>query len=72
MHGDDVGVIQIRDGDGFTFESLGAAFIHEQAGRHDLDRDLSVERDLMRQKDGCHGPAAELAADLELSAGGTP
>ena len=52
--GDDVGVIEVRDGDRFALEALDHALAHEQAGRHDLDRDLAVERDVVRQEHGGH------------------
>ena len=68
----DVRMMQLGDGDGLVLEALDHPFAQEQAGRHDLDGHLAVERDLVREEDGRHPASAELAADLELAEGGAP
>ena len=70
--GDDVRMIQMRDGDRFPLEALDHPLAHQQAGRHDLDGDLAIEGDVVRQKHGGHPAPSQLAADLELAARGAP
>ena len=51
---------------------LKRSIIHEQPGRHHLDRYFPVQRYLVSQEDGRHAPTAELPADLELAERGLP
>jgi len=64
--------MQLGDGDCFVLEPVDHPLAHHQAGRHDLDRDLAVERDLVGEEHGGHAPAPELAADVELAERGAP
>ena len=66
MNGDDVRVLEVRDGDGFLPESLDHAFAEQEPGRHDLDRDAAIERELACAEDGRHAAASELAVEFEF------
>ena len=61
MDADDVAVVQLRGDLRFAQEALAEIRIGEQRRRHDLQRDLAVDRFLHRQIDRRHAATAELA-----------
>ena len=58
---DDVAMVQLRDDFRFAQEALAEIRIGEQRRRHDLQRDLAIDRFLHREIDGRHAASAELA-----------
>ena len=68
----DVGMVQLSDGDRLVPEAVDHALPQQQARRDQLDRHLAVERDLVGQEHGRHPASAELPPDLELPQRGAP
>ena len=68
----DVRVVQPGDGDRLLAEALGHPVAQQHRGRHHLDRDLTVEREIVGQEDRCHSASSELGPDLELAGGRSP
>jgi hypothetical protein len=64
---DDVRMRELRGRAGLELEPVRHPLALEQVGRHDLDGDPAIEGDVMRQEDGCHAAAAQLAQDLVLA-----
>ena len=60
-------MVEARDRDRFLTEAFDHSRAGEQRGRHHLDRDLSVQRDLPREVDRSHPAAADLSENFELS-----
>lgn len=60
---DDVGVIHLRD-DARLAEEARPAVRREHALRHDLHRDVAIEKRIAPEVDRAHSPAPELANDL--------
>ena len=66
MHGDDVGMVQARQGAGFAVEPLGKARVAGGGGRQDLQRHQAVQAGLARLIDGAHAALADELKDFEL------
>jgi len=59
---------QLGGGAGFALEAIGHSLAAgEQGGGHDLDGDFAIERDFVRQEDGGHAAAPQLAGDVEFA-----
>ncbi len=65
----DVGMAERRGGLGLTPETLDPV-AEAQHRRHDLDGDLAVERDVMREIHRRHPAATKLAGDVVVAEGG--
>src|SRR4029079_11378523 len=64
---DDVAMMQLRDDLRFAQEALAEIRIGEQRRRHDLQRNLAIDRFLHREIDGRHAASAELAPETVAS-----
>jgi hypothetical protein len=60
-------MVEMSDGNGFAAEPLDHAVAHEKAGRHDLDRNISMQREFVGQEDRSHPATPQLMANLELT-----
>jgi len=64
VDGDDVRMTQPSGGAGLALEPLDHPGAMEHRRRHDLDGDLAIEADLVREVHGGHAAASEFAVDV--------
>jgi hypothetical protein len=66
VYGDDVWMVQLCEGPGFTVEPLGERRPERALQWEDLQRDEAIERRLARLINGAHAAFAEESKDFEL------